>query len=185
MSPPQITTTHHDAELAAHWRATGAWLDQLVGDVVPGVFDPDDVVIVDGAKRLTFGDLDRAVDRVARRFVADGIVPGAVIAMQLPNWWEAVVVSHAAFRIGAILNPLLPALRANELALIFAESRPSAIVIPARFREVEGADTRFGLGSEHLPSRPRASSDTLRGRAFLGGRRGTRTLDLSDVNRAL
>ena len=137
MSPAQITTTHHDAELAAHWRATGAWLDQLVGSVVPGAFDPDNVVIVDGAQRLTFGDLDRAVDRVARRFVADGIVPGAVIAMQLPNWWEAVVVSHAAFRIGAILNPLLPALRANELALIFAESRPSAIVIPARFRDID------------------------------------------------
>ena len=54
--------------------------------------------------------ISTAVASVARRFVADGIGPGAVIAMQLPNWWEAVVVSHAAFRIGAILNPLLPAL---------------------------------------------------------------------------
>jgi cyclohexanecarboxylate-CoA ligase len=132
-----ITITHHDAALAAHWRATGAWTDHVIGDLVPGVFLPDDVAIVDGAKRLTFGDLDRAVTRVAQRFVADGIVAGAVIAMQLPNWWEAVVISHAAFRIGAVLNPLLPALRANELDLIFAESRPSAIVIPARFRDVD------------------------------------------------
>ncbi|MEO8697685.1 MAG: AMP-binding protein, partial [Acidimicrobiales bacterium] len=105
--------------------------------LLPGPFASDDVVIVDGATRLTFAQLDCAVSAVARRFVADGIVPGSVIAMQLPNWWEAVVVSHAAFRIGAILNPLLPALRENELTLINAQAKPSAIVIPRGFRDVD------------------------------------------------
>lgn len=54
--------------------------------------------------------------------------------MQLPNWWEAVVVFHAVVRLGAVLNPVVTIYRERELGFITRQSRPTVIVTPHRFR---------------------------------------------------
>ena len=56
-------------------------------------------------------ELEHAVKRASLGFVSLGVSPGDVVAYQLPNWWEAVVVFLAAARIGAVVNPLLPIFR--------------------------------------------------------------------------
>ena len=99
----------------------------------------DKLALVDGERRLRFADLDRLSTDVARAFVTLGVRPGDVVAYQLPNWWEAVVIFLAAARIGAVVNPLLPLFRARELEFILAQARPSVLVIPGVFR---GCDYR-------------------------------------------
>ena len=97
------------------------------------------LALVDGDRRLTFSDLDGLSARVAGAFLAAGIRPGDVVAYQLPNWWEAVVVFLAGARLGAIVNPVLPIFRERELEFIVNQARPSVLVIPGAFR---GCDHR-------------------------------------------
>ena len=141
-----IAPTHLDERLAAEWRRVGAWTDELVSQLLDQQ-DPMATAIIEGSRRVSFGALTSAAKRLAVRFANDGIRAGDVISMQLPNWWEAVVVSHAAFRIGAVLNPLLPALRARDLDFIFAEARPTAVVVPGTFRSTDHLDRIASLDS--------------------------------------
>ena len=49
------------------------------------------------------------------------------MSVQLPNWWESAVIALAAFRVGAVVNPLMPIFREHELSymLDFAETKRS------------------------------------------------------------
>ena len=46
---------------------------------------PDAPAVVAGDQRLTWGELDAAVDRAAAGYAALGLAPGDRVAVQLPN----------------------------------------------------------------------------------------------------
>ena len=135
-----ITASHPHFHAVAY-RHAGHWLQQplaaLFARTAQQYAGRD--MIVDGGRRLTFGEIDRLSQRVALGFRSLGLGPGAVIAYQLPNWWEAVVVFLAATRIGATVNPLLPIFREAELRFALEQSAARALVIPGSFR---GCDHR-------------------------------------------
>ena len=60
-----------------------------------------------------------------RRCSRLGVGHGDVVSVQLPNWWEFVVIALACARVGAVVNPLMPIFREHELSymLDFAESK--------------------------------------------------------------
>ena len=64
-----------------------------------------------------------------------GIGRGDIVSVQLPNWWEFAVIALAAFRVGAVVNPLMPIFRERELSymLEFAGSE-GLVVVPKIFR---------------------------------------------------
>src|SRR5439155_22631929 len=64
-----------------------------------------------------------------------GVQPRDVVSWQLPNWWEAVVVHHAALRVGAIPHPVNPIYRASELRAVLGEARPKVFVVPRMHRD--------------------------------------------------
>ncbi len=109
---------------------------------------PDKVAVVDGAGRLTWESLARRVERVAGGLQAAGLGPGSVISGQLPNWNEWIVVALAAVRLGAVLNPIPPTYRANELRFILRVLDAEAFVIPARFRGFDHRELVAGLRAE-------------------------------------
>ena len=111
----------------------------------------DKTAIVDGAGRLTWAALARLVERVAHGLRAAGIEPGAVISCQLPNWNEFIVLALAATRLGAVLNPIPPTYRANELRFILSTLESRALVIPRTFRGFDHADAVAALRRE-LPA---------------------------------
>jgi acyl-CoA synthetase (AMP-forming)/AMP-acid ligase II len=92
------------------------------------------LAVIDHARRLTFLELDRLSQRAALGLRQLGLGAGDVIAYQLPNWWEAVVIFLAAARIGATLNPLLPMFRERELSFTLRQSGARAAVIPGSYR---------------------------------------------------
>ena len=106
----------------------GAALDEAVKTV------PEGLAVVDGPVRLDYRALADQVNRVAAGLGRLGVRAGDVVTVELPNWWEAVVVMQAVLRIGAVLNPVVPIYRDHELRFIFAQARPRAIVVPHRFR---------------------------------------------------
>ncbi|MEZ5246136.1 MAG: AMP-binding protein [Acidimicrobiales bacterium] len=95
------------------------------------------VVDRDGERTVTNGDLLADANALAARFEADGLVAGDVVSVQLPNRYEAAVVALASLRLGLVLNTLLPNYRAKELGHIFATASPSAVVIPAVYRDFD------------------------------------------------
>ena len=95
---------------------------------------PTKTAMVDGASRLTYADLARVVERVAHGLAAHGVERGSVIACQLPNWNEFILVLLAAARLGAVVNPIPPIYRASELRFMLGRLEASVAVIPATFR---------------------------------------------------
>ncbi|MGH7326171.1 MAG: AMP-binding protein [Candidatus Rokuibacteriota bacterium] len=106
------------------------------------------VAVVDGVGRLTWEGLARQVERVAYGLQAAGLGPGSVISCQLPNWNEWILVALAAVRLGAILNPIPPTYRANELRFILRTLAAEVFVIPARFRGFDHVELAAGLRAE-------------------------------------
>jgi cyclohexanecarboxylate-CoA ligase len=117
----------------AQWRARGAWTDETLLDRLARV-DGAQLAIVDGDERLTVDDVRDRSARVAAALWQLDVRPGTVIACQLPNWWEAVVLSWAAWRCGAIVAPITPSLRAREVGFILRQSRAGLAIVPREFR---------------------------------------------------
>ena len=63
-----------------------------------------------------------------------GIGPRDVISVQLPNWWEFAVIALAAFRVGAIVNPLMPIFREHELGYMLDFAETKLLIVPKLFR---------------------------------------------------
>lgn len=130
--PETMVTAERVAELTAAgwWRneTLDAFLDRWARE------RPDKPAVVDAGGRLTWSGLARAVERVAHGLRAAGVEPDSVVSTQLPNWNEWVLLALACLRLGAILNPIPPTYRANELRFILGTLESRAFVIPARFR---------------------------------------------------
>lgn len=98
---------------------------------------PQAVAIVEGDTRLSFEDIAREAAVLARAFAASGLQPGDVVAFQLPNWAEAVLINVAIARAGLIANPIVPIYRDRELLHILADCRARLYFIPERFRSMD------------------------------------------------
>jgi cyclohexanecarboxylate-CoA ligase len=154
---------------AAQFRAAGYWPQQPLSTLFARTAQryPQRECVIDGTRRLTFLDLERLSQRAALGFRSLGLGAGDVIAYQLPNWWEAVVVFLAAARIGATVNPLLPMFRESELRFTLRQSHARAVVIPGVFR---GCDHRELLGALRRDLRALAEVLVTRGEPIAGMR---------------
>ncbi|HUF91341.1 MAG TPA: AMP-binding protein [Candidatus Limnocylindria bacterium] len=128
--------TDLDGARARDWTARGLWRDETVERYLDrwATHRPERTAMVDGAGRCTWAGLARTVERVAHGLAAHGVAPGRVIACQLPNWNEFVVVLLAAARLGAVVNPIPPIYRASELRFMLKRLEACAVVIPGVFR---------------------------------------------------
>lgn len=124
-----------------HWTDTpyDALLQRAVGTT------PDKPALVGyradraGASRLSFAELNDRIARAAGALCGLGVGAGDIVAVQLPNWWEFVVVSLAANRIGAVVNPLMPIFRERELAYMLGFAEAKVLVVPQLFRGFDHA----------------------------------------------
>ncbi len=82
--------------------------------------------------RLTWREVDRAVDNLARSLSTAGAGPGAPVAIQLPNIAELVLTILACGRAGAIAVPFPVQHRRHELEYGLVTSAARVIVTAAR-----------------------------------------------------
>src|SRR3546814_9052076 len=95
---------------------------------------PSRAYLTDGAAcRLTYAELDRAVDRVAALIRARGAGPGDIVVYQLPNIVESVILFLACARAGAIASPLLVHFDGNEIDYVVGKHQPH-LFIAERFQ---------------------------------------------------
>ncbi|MFG1804346.1 3-phosphoshikimate 1-carboxyvinyltransferase [Micromonospora carbonacea] len=101
---------------------------------------PDAAAVIEAASPgrpggvLTWGELDRRADAAAALLLKLGVAPGEVVAWQLPNWHEFVVLTLATLRVGAVCCPMMPFFREREVDDLLRRSRARVFVVPAAFR---------------------------------------------------
>jgi long-chain acyl-CoA synthetase len=91
--------------------------------------DPDRVALVDGARTLTYGELDQRANGAAALLADLGVGPGDPVGMCLHNRAEWFVASHAIARVGAMFVPISPRLTAPEAAYIATDAAMAACFV--------------------------------------------------------
>jgi acyl-CoA synthetase (AMP-forming)/AMP-acid ligase II len=121
----------------------GYWRDETLAERcrLHAVERGAQIAVIDraGERQRTYAELDRDSDRVAGYLVSIGVVPGDVVAVQLPNWYETVAVDLGVFKVGAVLNPMLPIYRHRELAHMLAVGATKVLFTPTEYRGFDHA----------------------------------------------
>jgi malonyl-CoA/methylmalonyl-CoA synthetase len=87
-----------------------------------------DAPALDGDRRLTFGELDAEVDRLARVLASRGVGSGSRVCLYLRNSPALVAVYLAILRLGAIVVPMNILYRDRELKHIIGDADPVAVI---------------------------------------------------------
>ena len=124
---------------------TGEGTGQLLYETIGAAFDrianqyPDNLALVVSHQdvRLTWRELQDAVDRLATGLIALGIEPGDRVGIWGPNSYEWVVTQFATAKIGAILVNVNPAYRLFELEFVLNKVECKAIISAEKFKSSE------------------------------------------------
>ncbi len=97
---------------------------QAIADLVHrhAVARPGQTALVQGERRVTWGQLDAMADRVAASLQRDGVQPQQAIAICAANSLEYVAVFIAALRAGVVVAPLAIQSQPAQLAAMVADS---------------------------------------------------------------
>jgi fatty-acyl-CoA synthase len=98
-------------------------------------FDANKEAVVDGKRRLTYGELNRRVNRLARSLQAMGLKHGDRCAILAYNCLEYVEVIFATAKLGLILVPLNWRLSPAELAFNLSDSGSETLLLNFEFAE--------------------------------------------------
>jgi acyl-coenzyme A synthetase/AMP-(fatty) acid ligase len=127
-----------DPECAVAYRRDGHWdATTLSGRLAEAAGRrPAHAAVVDRDGRAvhSYGALARDVSIVAVWLEAQGVGVGDVVSIQLPNWYEFVVLAVATQQVGGVINPLLPIYRRKELLHVFTVAESKVVCTPAHYR---------------------------------------------------
>jgi bile acid-coenzyme A ligase len=117
------------------------------------VADPDRLAVSCGESRLTRRQLDEAANALARDLAGRGVGEGDMVTIALPNSTDWFVVMAAAWKLGAVPQPVSAKLPAREIEAIVELADPRVVI---------GGTEDVVAGRPWLPEgyRPPAGTDT-------------------------
>jgi fatty-acyl-CoA synthase len=136
---------------------------------------PDKEALVEygehGVRRLTWGEFDATINRLAHALVKRGVRGGSRVALMLPNGCEYLIAQQALARLGATAVQIGYRLKAGEIAFILENSEPTATIV-------------YG---DYLPTMIEARKQANKGGAMIvsGGDVKPGSSDMEDWDRAL
>jgi cyclohexanecarboxylate-CoA ligase len=96
---------------------------------------PDRLMLLDEHdRRLTFGDFHARAERVAAGLYEGGVGEGSAFSWQLPTRIEAVVLSMALARLGAVQNPVIGIYRQREVGSLLATTAAQWFAVQGYWR---------------------------------------------------
>lgn len=123
---------HTDANLAS-------WLTRQAAE------RPDAPAITQGELTLTYAALDDASARASTLLAGHGVGPGDRVSLIMPNVAYFPIAYYAILRLGAVVVPTNPLLKAGEISYIWQDSDSRVAVVFATFGpEAELAATDTG-----------------------------------------
>ncbi|HWN44802.1 MAG TPA: non-ribosomal peptide synthetase, partial [Thermoanaerobaculia bacterium] len=116
---------------------------------LPGLFalrvarSPESSAVVFGSERLSYAELDRRSNRLARHLIDLGVKPGALVGVCLERSAELIVSLLAVVKAGGAYLPLDPAYPAERLRWMLADSGTRVVISRATLdRDTEAIEAR-------------------------------------------
>jgi len=106
--------------------------------------DPAAPALVQGDRRLSWGELADQVDRVAAGWAARGLTVGDRVAVQLPNGVDWVLTVLGALRAGLVVVPVNTAYTDPETSYVLTDSGARAHVVARPRADVAGVPAVVG-----------------------------------------
>lgn len=89
---------------------------------------PDSPAVTRGADTLTWAELDRDSDRLARAWTRLGVTPGSYVSIMLDNSPAFMTAAFASWKLGAVPQPLSSRLTPTELNALLELVDPAGVV---------------------------------------------------------
>ena len=115
----------------SEWNATA---QDIPSALLPDTFaaqaaaTPDAIALVADGQRLTFAEVDRRSNRLARELIARGVGPERVVPLLLPRSADLVVALLAVLKAGGAYLPLDPDLPRDRIAVMLADAAPTLVL---------------------------------------------------------
>ena len=128
----ELLTAAERSEVLVSWQRPGVIVD---GDsTLVSLFDArvrtasESTAVVFGDDRLSFGELDRAANRLARRLIELGVGPESIVAVLMPRSVELVVALLAVLKAGGGYLPVDPTYPPERIAFTLADAAPDCVI---------------------------------------------------------
>jgi natural product biosynthesis luciferase-like monooxygenase protein/amino acid adenylation domain-containing protein len=124
-------------------RVLGAWSEGESGDsigTIPDRFEAraaaalEAVALIDGERRMTFGELDERANQLARCLKKQGVGPETVVGIHLDRSPELAVAVLGVLKAGGAYLPLDPSYPAERLAYMLADAQAPVVITNAAHR---------------------------------------------------
>lgn len=125
-----IAFTPWPEEVARLYREAGYWLDRplTAGLDAQARRQPEALAVICGTRRLGYGELLDASERLAWALWRQGLRQGDTALVQLPNVAEFYIVFYALLRIGVVPVLALFSHQRHELSAYAAQIRPKLLI---------------------------------------------------------
>lgn len=123
---------------------------------------PDAVALVSDEAELTYADLHRRANRLARWLIGQGFGADDIVGLRLPASIEFIVAMLAVLKAGAAYLPIDPAYPNDRIDYLVNDARPRLVIGPHEFDSAErgaaplpdvaltDADRLWALRPQHL-----------------------------------
>jgi acyl-CoA ligase (AMP-forming) (exosortase A-associated) len=108
---------------------------------------PEKVAVVDGERRLTFAELERAAASLAAELASRGVRTGDRVAIFLDKTLEAVVALYGSWLAGGVAVPVNEGLRGRQVRHILDDS--GCRILLSSPRKLGGVEPEATAGVEH------------------------------------
>jgi len=135
MEIPTVSDRYSTTEAQEYYDA-GCWSTETFGDLLTRQAEAwgDKTFITDGTVSYTYAQLRDRSAQLAVGLRGRGLQAGDRVLVQLPNWAEFVIVAAAVARLGAIMVPVMPIYRQNEVGHVLDDAQVSVVVRASTFK---------------------------------------------------
>ena len=144
-----VSDRYTEGEIAEFY-ATGQWQKETLFELLETQVDAqsDRVFLTDDTTALTFGELrDRALG-LAVGLKRLGVERGDRVSVQIPNWTEFGVIAVALSRIGAVIVPIMPIYRRDDVGYIVANAGVRVSISAVDFKKFDYREMYLSLRDE-------------------------------------
>lgn len=89
---------------------------------------PDHPAVIAAGRTLTFGELDRIANRIARHLQTSGVERGALVAVVMEKGWEQIPAALGVLKAGAAALPIDPTVPATRLHYHLTDGRVAHVL---------------------------------------------------------
>jgi len=141
LAPAPEATESYTPEEVRRYYVGGDWQHRVLFEVLRdhAAAQPDAVFVTDDTLALSYGELFEQAVRLAAGLRRLGVERGDRVAVQMPNWSEFATITAAVSRLGAVLVPIMPIMRHEEVGYTVGHSGAKVVIGPEHHHKFDYA----------------------------------------------